>query len=479
MTDPVPAADPPRSHPRLKVLYLLAVSVAVFVVPAVNATRPVRWYVVPGLLALQAAILLARVSPLEILRSVTRIKWLFLFLLVCYAVLPGGEEDVWRQWKPLAAMPSIAVNLTGLETASLMCLQILTVIWVSSVVRLFGRPTDLVDGLRGFGVPRLFALSIDTTLALLGGVRPRGMGGGGGGGGRGRGMGGGGGGRWREAELRDQRPEGDSEERAARPNEATADAAPNPIAESPPPLESFGRLLRGDVGFFVQSIERSLLRAKAHVGSSGAVGTDERLAHDVSVISGVALAMMSLKMLKVLPGVQFMPGLKTLFFYPLYILAAHLTYSRWGGTTAGAIMGVIGYMQGDGQYGVFEILKHLVAGLVIDLVWPMLRRVKRSAWVYCVFGFVVAIARTTTEIVIMLLLLARLEAFLFVALKLGSNMIAGTLSGLVTYFVLPAFSRHELSAPEQSAAPTGQAAAQTTDSPAPETELAQAPREPT
>jgi len=61
--------------------------------------------------------------------------------------------------------------------------------------------------------------------------------------------------------------------------------------------------------------------------------------------------MMSLKMLRILPGIPFFSGYKTLLLYPLYILAADLTYSRWGGTVCGTIMGVLGFLQGDGRYG--------------------------------------------------------------------------------------------------------------------------------
>jgi hypothetical protein len=209
------------------------------------------------------------------------------------------------------------------------------------------------------------------------------------------------------------------------------------------PVGALRRILRGDVGFFVESIERGLARAREQVGRGAGAGLDERLVHDVSVISGIALTMMSLKLLKVLPGLPFLPGWKTLFFYPLYILASHLTYSRWGGTTAGCIMGVLGYLQGDGRYGVFEILKHAVPGLVIDLVWPVLRRLPRSAILYALLGLIAAIARTTTEFAMMLLIQARLEAYLFVVLTLLSNLAAGTLSGLVTYFILPAFRSME------------------------------------
>jgi hypothetical protein len=223
------------------------------------------------------------------------------------------------------------------------------------------------------------------------------------------------------------------------PDAASVPGATASNTEPSAPLKSIGRILRGDVGFFVESIEQSLSRAREHLDAVGDDKPDRRVAHDVAIISGIALAMMSFKLLKVLPGLPFLPGWKTLFFYPLYILAAHLTYTRWGGTTAGTIMGVLGYMQGDGRYGVFEILKHLVPGLVVDLVWPVLRRGPRSAFLFCVLGFVVAIARTATEFVIMLLAQARLEAYVFVVGTLVSNLVAGTLSGLVTYFVLPAF----------------------------------------
>src|SRR5690348_9551943 len=70
---------------RLAVLYLLAVTAAAFVVPAFEATRAARWYVVPSLLLLQVFTLLAcRVGKTEIFRAAWRLKWLFVFLLACY-----------------------------------------------------------------------------------------------------------------------------------------------------------------------------------------------------------------------------------------------------------------------------------------------------------------------------------------------------------------------------------------------------------
>lgn len=410
MSEPVaPAAPRSLLVPRLKVLYLLAVTALAFAIPALRLTWLYRWYLVAGLLGLQVLLLLAiKVPPLDILRAAFRLRWLFAFLLVAYLFLPSEfpAEDHIVYWKAFESLPAISFNLSGLELAGMMCLQLMTVILVSAVVRLSGAGTDFIDGLRGFGLPKLFVYSIDFTLGLLGGLHRRGAGGGGG-------MGGG---------------------RRRREEEAAA------AGEKPPGLlQILRRVLGGDVAFFSTAVQQSLERAKEHVEreSGGTLGA--KFAHDVAVITGISLMMTSMKMLKLLPGIPFFSGYKTMLLYPLYILAADLTNSRWGGTVCGTVMGVIGFLQGDGRYGAFEILKHAVPGLVIDLTWPLVRRLPRSVFVFSLLGFVTAIARTSAEFATVLLLRPRDEIYLFPFLKLIPNLVAGTLSGAVTYFLLPAF----------------------------------------
>jgi hypothetical protein len=267
-----------------------------------------------------------------------------------------------------------------------MCLQLLTVILASTVVRRTGSGADLVAGLRAFGLPQLFVLAFDQTLALCGPGR----------GGRGG------------------RPE----------------AGP-PAAGL---LTSLRRVLRGDLGFVLRPLQTALERARAQPAGR----LDERLAHDVAVISGVALAMVSLKMVKLLPGVPFAPGIKTVVLFPLYIAASRLTWSRWGATAAGSIVGVVAFLQGDGRFGALEVLKHVAPGLVIDLTAPLVRRVSPSALVFCLVGLLAAVAWTCTDLAVVLLLGARAEVYLFPAAKLIPNLIAGTLSGFVTVSLLRA-----------------------------------------
>lgn len=378
----------------LKVSYLLAVTVVAFAVPALSLTEPARWFVIPCLAGIQAIILLAcRVGLRDVTRMALRLKWLFVFLIGMYALLPPenpSANDVMTEWPvPWVGWP-LTINVSGLEKAALMCLQIVTVLLASAVVRLTGSGRDLVDGLHAFRLPSLFVHALDRTLALVEGTHRTGRGGGRGGG------------------------------RTSRSGVFAV----------------LRQILRGDIGAFADVVRQNIALAESQAASDVDPRVGGQFAHDVAVIAGIALCMASLKMFKILPGLPFASGHKTLLLFPLYVLAARLTQSRWGATAAGSIMGVIGFLQGDGRFGVLEIFKHVAPGLVIDIGEPLVRRWPPWALGYCVLGLFAAIARTATEFVVVLLLGARAEIYLFPAVKLVPNLIAGVLSGFVSVVVL-------------------------------------------
>ncbi|HMP18313.1 MAG TPA: hypothetical protein PKD72_14910, partial [Gemmatales bacterium] len=159
---------------------------------------------------------------------------------------------------------------------------------------------------------------------------------------------------------------------------------------------------------------------------------------------GIGLVMVGFKMLKLLPGVPLASGHKTLLLFPLYILAARLTHTRWGGTTAGAVMGVIGFLQGDGRFGIFEVLKHIAPGMLIDLLMPITQRLPERAWVYCSLGLLAGLTRLTSELVVLLLLGTRAEVYVFFGIKMIPTLIAGTLSGFVALTLLKMFPAERL-----------------------------------
>jgi len=88
----------------------------------------------------------------------------------------------------------------------------------------------------------------------------------------------------------------------------------------------------------VQSIRGDVDRAGEQIAAETGRSLSGQMAHDVAVVSGIALTMATLKMFKILPGIPFASGHKALLLFPLYILASRLTYSRWGATAAGAVL---------------------------------------------------------------------------------------------------------------------------------------------
>src|SRR5262249_45477097 len=238
----------------LKVLYLLAVTAVAFTVPAFSWTQAAQWFVVPALVTIQiVALLICRIRPAEIANPIWRLKWLFLFLIAAYALLPADTPSDARVEWPLPGVEwRLSINVTGLDHAGLMCFQIIAVVMASALVRLTGTGRDLVDGLHFFRLPPLFVYSLDRTLELLAGGREE------------PGSGGG----------------------AGRRNRSAQGSF----------LAVLKRVLRGDIGFFVESIRANMRDAGKQADRETDRHFSAELAHDVAVVTGIALAMASLKM---------------------------------------------------------------------------------------------------------------------------------------------------------------------------------------
>lgn len=427
-------------HPWLLILYLLAVTLSAFLTPV--AAKPT---VVAVLIALQLA-LLARYGETSegLFRVFVRLKFLFAFLIAANALLPGLPTDSYWETPGLG----LRINLSGLAAGVLMSAQIGLVVLTTFAVRTIGDESSFIDGLRSLRVAPLLAYSLDATLALLdgsisdyggGGGKGRGRGGHGSGSGGGRGDGSGGGG--------------------------------GAAAGSQGGVLALLKALRSrDITPFIDKINKGLVDGANHARR---LGLSKERAHDVGVIGGIAAVMMAFKLIKVLPGLPVIQGAKTIFFIPLFILAADRTHSRWGATTAGGIMGFIAFLNGDCRYGIFEVLKHVVPGLFVDLIWPLVRRFKIRFWMLLVVGWITAAVRTSTQFAMILALGAdNATLLLFPAAKIIPNLIAGTLSAFVSYPVIKHLGSAAVAAGEgeqppagdDDASPAATAAAATTNS---------------
>ncbi|HEY5648914.1 MAG TPA: energy-coupling factor transporter transmembrane component T [Nitrospiria bacterium] len=383
--------------PRLKIIYLITVSVLCFVIK-----QP---WVLTGLLAFHLSLWFAVKLPFRALtRSLRKISFFIVLILITFSLMPleAMDSDTWKTIPILGF--ELSVNMTGLAFGTLMSLRVLVVVIASMAIQLSGKPGEFVEGLRAIRLPAVAAMTIDSTLHLLGpGAMKKKPGSGGG---RGGASGSGQGGRGKDKE------------------------------QAGPDL-TWDRIKRGDFGFLIEMIERAFLRARDHLKETQPKA-DPKLVHDVAIISGLCLLMMTAKLMKVMPGLPFAPGHKLVILVPLYILASYLTHSRFGATITGTAVGIISFLFGEGRFGIFEILKHITPGLVVDAMQPWMARSgnRPSRLTLVGVGAACAAVRISTIVLVTLLIQAPAWFYALIVPMLISQTIFGGISGFVTFYLL-------------------------------------------
>lgn len=143
-----------KIDPRLKILYILAVSVPVFIWD--------DWRIVGGLLGLQVVLWFAAGISLRKLRAFKKILRFAFWVIFFYALFHGGEEktDLFKVfgW-------TCSLSHEGLEIGGMMIAKIFTMLSATFVVRFSSTSSEFVAGLRGFGLSESFALILDSILA--------------------------------------------------------------------------------------------------------------------------------------------------------------------------------------------------------------------------------------------------------------------------------------------------------------------------
>ena len=379
------------------------------------------WPFLVGALSFQVVLwFVVGYAPSRLARQVGKLWGFALFVLASYA-LTSEADDVDRWVHVRVATMDLKLNVGGALQGALMIGRVLLVVLASQIAKA-GDERAIATGLRKLGMPLVFSASVDATLALFaqggGGGRGRGGGrGGGGGGGRGGG-GGGGGGRGRGADA--------------------------PGAPAQGLWSTIKGIARGDLTPLVHRLEGDIDRAQHQVEDAmthdGAKAPKER-ARDIAIIAGVSVAMLGVKALKILPSIPFAPGHKFVVLTPLYLLATRKTHMRFGATMTGLTMGTVAFLMGDGRYGIFEILKHVVPGLVSDLCLPVLLRNRAPdmpppAWVCALLGGLMGAGRFATVFCVTLAVQPPRVAFAMLIPGFVVHTGFGLLAGLVSKPVL-------------------------------------------
>ena len=366
--------------PQLRVLYLLLVAIGVFFVPAW------QWILAFFISQFLWALALGVKLP-TLLEKFKKITFFVLIIVVAYGLFP---ENPGTEWITLdLKLFALKLNAVGLLDGVTMALRVLTIVIVSILVRQ-GDPKAIAAGLAALGLPKIAALTIDATLELLSdSTRKRKGGGGGRGNGRGK----------------------NKESKTGRFKDALK------------------KLSKGDTSILSNALTNHIKNVEQFISEKDNVSA--HMARDVAIISGISLTMLGIKVLKLLPGLPFLPGHKGILLIPLYIVAGRMTQTKFGSSTTGFTMGVVAFLLGDGRWGIFEVLKHVAPGLMVDLLMPLLGRTKKIPSLM-VFGALVALGRFATTTAIALVMQAPSLVFALLIPSLLVHLSFGIISGIVT-----------------------------------------------
>lgn len=377
-----------RPHPTLQIIYLIAIGIALYIT--------VNPLVIAAILALQVLLWMLTRRPIwDLMRAAKRLLVFFLFLTISYAFFPTSmvvdRVPLLGSW--------LLVSPAGLVAGIIMSVRILALIYASLLIQQIDGKA-LVQGLTGLGIPFFFAYAMDNTLALLTPGKPK-----------------------------------YGKEGVTRGGIAAI----------------LKRLITGDIAFLPEIIERSLTRARGRAEQYVTDLQSKQQVSDLAVISGIAFMSMSLKFVRVMPGLPIAPGFKGIVLIPLYILASELTFSRWGATKTGVIIGLVGFLMGDGKFGIFEPFKCIAPGIVVDLAMPIIHRAFRwpGPCIYACLGVGVAVARLSTIFLVALFVQAP-PTFYTLLVPIGAAHVCfGFVSGFVTFHLLKSVGKFKLSLEEK------------------------------
>lgn len=385
---------------KLKVFYLFALATGLFFIS--------DWRMIALIGLLQASIWLwsgPGFAPL--LRAVSRLKWFILLVTISYLLIPPANTVADYQLD--LGFYVLNFYLEGLGHAGLMLSRVLLLVVSGLWVRLSEPAGSFVAALGSLGIPQTVAIVIDAGLALTAGdskaKKPgAGMGKGQGQGG-GKGQGGGGASRKQNGLQKTQ--------------------------------IFFSDLRQGRFGFMDTLIEASFGKAGAYMAEHYP-NMNESVRRDAAIVLMVVVAIMSLKLLQLLPGLPFAPGHKNIIVIPLLVMAAMLTRGRFGGFTAGFSVGIVSFLMGYGKLGVFEVLQFALPGLMADLLLPLL--VTGSGfWLLlklAVLGGLIGLTRFAANFMILMLAGSPELAWVVFAPLLISQVVFGALSCLVCIYVV-------------------------------------------
>lgn len=383
----------------VKVFYLFLLATGLFFI------NDIRWIAAIGaihiILWIQAGLGFG-----SMIRGFSRLKWFFLLVIISYLLIPPAESVA--DYELNLGFTTLSIYFSGLEHAVLMLSRVALLIITSLWVRLSMPTGQFINALSRMGVPKTVAIVIDAGLSLTADSS----------------------GKKQSKKMADGGGKGRGEGKKGRRNKITV---------------LFSDLRQGNFGFLDDLLAKALKKSRDFL-QQRYPDMQEDVRHDAAIILAVVVAVMSLKLLQLLPGLPFAPGHKNLIVIPLLVMAAMTTRGKFGGMAAGFSVGIVSFLMGYGKFGVFEILHFALPGLVADLLVPLL--VGGSGFLLltrlAVLGALIGLTRFAANFMVLILVGSPALAWAVFIPMLASQLLFGSLSCIVCIYIVKKYQNKEL-----------------------------------
>lgn len=163
---------------------------------------------------------------------------------------------------------------------------------------------------------------------------------------------------------------------------------------------------------------------------------DPTLPERVSVITAVTFLLFSTKIIKILPGIAYASGQKLALMIPLLFYVSSKA-KGFSATITAFNFGLLSFVFGSiGQLGIVDLVRLVLLGICIDLIDSLLPRKKKLRFTMLILvGFLLGVLFGLFTGVLAYLFRVPEIVYLFLAPRIISNGIFGTIGGFLTVFV--------------------------------------------
>ncbi len=371
----------------LKIGYIFLAGIGIFFVNNI--------YVLLAVIAVHLVLFFTIKNDQKNFNFLYKVRWFVLLILLFDAFTGPNDFDLIKikKW-------TLSLSYEGMLNGAIMSCKLISMLFITQVVRLSMKGKDFVNGMTGLGLSRSSAEIIDEIIVILADEKGRekspekGKGnGGGGGGGKGRNQ------EKQASEIEVQETE-----------EQT--------------VQSKDVLFRGKIG----SIPKKLLARISFAKSKFENNPN-------AVIASASLAVTLIRMVKIAPGLPLAPGHKNILFIPVFIQGITKSDKKFAGTQIGFISGILHFSLGFGKYGPLGIFEFVTLGLVFDLLLKL--PVNHSKlWFLMLIGGIGGLIRISTEMLIALILGLPDTFYLIYIPYVISQIAFGAASGFISKAII-------------------------------------------